>query len=381
MANSLEQQIRNQWNNTEKKNTSKFTTDETVADQTKGGFSIEVLQFPDYLGTKELNQYVLFNINVRGKSEIKLGNEKRIAVVNRENTAQQTEKQLSAASTASLGVGGAVLGGAVSQIFTAMARNKRAKSGIPQDSLAKSQDTKTTVIGTGVGALTGAALSATKLFSPDTSYRISDAIALYINEPPQVKYSALYDNKELGTLAGLVGGISTGAILGTSGEAAQAAVMEAAKIPQSMGLGLGGDAKSAISASSKVTINPFKEVLFTGIDFRSFQFKYRFMPKSKQEADQVKAIIDRFKFHMHPELSENKLFFIYPSEFEISYIYEGKGNQYFHKFKPCVLETMDVTYGGEQYSSFTDGNPTEINLSLLFRETEILTKQQVKAGY
>ena len=85
MANRLEQQIRNQWNSSETKNTSKFSTDETVAEETKGGFSIEVLQFPDYLGTKELNQYVLFNINVRGKSEIKLGNEKRIATVKREN--------------------------------------------------------------------------------------------------------------------------------------------------------------------------------------------------------------------------------------------------------------------------------------------------------
>ncbi len=105
------------------------------------------------------------------------------------------------------------------------------------------------------------------------------------------------------------------------------------------------------------------------------------MPKSKQEANQVKAIINRFKFHMHPELSENKLFFIYPSEFEISYIFKGKHNDYFHKFKRCVLESMDVNYGGEQYSSFTDGKPTEINLSLVFRETEILTKQQVKDGY
>jgi hypothetical protein len=84
---------------------------------------------------------------------------------------------------------------------------------------------------------------------------------------------------------------------------------------------------------------------------------------------------------MHPELSTNKLFFIYPSEFEISYIFEGKENEYFHKFKPCVLESMDVTYGGEQYSSFTDGKPTEVNLSLTFKETEILTKSQVKVGY
>ena len=89
---------------------------------------------------------------------------------------------------------------------------------------------------------------------------------------------------------------------------------------------------------------------------------------------------------MHPELSANKLFFIYPSEFQITYHFGDRENNknnkgYYHKFKPCVLETMDVSYGGDQFSSFVDGNPTEINLSLSFRETEILTKQQIAQGY
>ena len=218
------------------------------------------------------------------------------------------------------------------------------------------------------------------LLKPDTSYRISDAIALYINEPPSVKYSAQYSNKDLGTLAGLVGGISgvdslTSGSLG--GEAAQALTMQFAKVPSMFGV----NAQDVIGASSKVALNPFKEVLFESIDFRSFAFKYRFMPKSEAESKVVFDIIKQFKFHMHPELSDNKLFFIYPSEFEISYFYEQTENKYFHKFKPCVLESLDVNYGGESYSSFKGGNPTEINLSLVFKETEILTKKQIQNGY
>jgi hypothetical protein len=42
---------------------------------------------------------------------------------------------------------------------------------------------------------------------------------------------------------------------------------------------------------------------------------------------------------------------------------------------------MDVNYGGEQFSSFRDGAPTEINMSLTFRELEILTKKMVQEGY
>jgi hypothetical protein len=160
-------------------------------------------------------------------------------------------------------------------------------------------------------------------------------------------------------------------------ETGAALLTKFAQIPQIAGV----NTADIVGASAKVALNPFKEVLFEAIDFRAFNFKYRFFPKSVEEANAVEEIIKRFKFHMHPELSTNKLFFIYPSEFEIAYYFKNNENKYFHKFKPCVLESMDVTYGGEQFSSFYDGKPTEINVTLTFRETEILTKEQIKQGY
>jgi hypothetical protein len=193
MATRLEEQIRNQWNSTDTKNTNKFSTDETVSDETKGGFSIEVLQFPDYLGTKELNQYILFNINVRGKSEIKQGNEKRIATVKRENTAQQTEDQMALSKNVSLGIGGAVGGAAISQLLTGAARAKRAKSGIPQDALAKSQDTRTVVATVAVAAAAGALLGLGAIgLSPQTAGSSSETDA----KVQQVQSQSEQENRE-----------------------------------------------------------------------------------------------------------------------------------------------------------------------------------------
>jgi hypothetical protein len=83
---------------------------------------------------------------------------------------------------------------------------------------------------------------------------------------------------------------------------------------------------------------------------------------------------------MHPELSPNKLFFIYPSEFEIRYFFKNDENHYFHKIGTCALTDMQVDYGGEQFSSFEDGAPTEIGLSLTFRELEQVTTQGVQYG-
>ena len=384
MATQLEEQIRNRYVSEIKEKG--LSSDETTSKNTSKHFTIQSLSYPEDLGTKELNQYILFNINIRGKSKIDEG--KKIAVVKRaSDSANLSEAQLAASkSTAVIGASGTaglVGGTALSKLFGTLAAAKQTKSGKPIDGLFQSSvaaaQTGIKVTSTAVGVGAGALLNFTDVLKADTTYRISDTIALFISEPPTVKYNAMYDSKDLGSLAGFVGGVSSGGIGGGLGvEATAALAMKAAMVPQAAGIGPTAD---IISASTKTTLNPFKEVLFTGIDFRSFSFKYKFMPKSKKESEQVKAIVDTFKLHMHPELSENKLFFIYPSEFEITYILNGNQNTYFHKLKPCALESMDITYGGEQYSSFTDGNPTEINLSLTFRELEILTKAQIQGGY
>ena len=150
------------------------------------------------------------------------------------------------------------------------------------------------------------------------------------------------------------------------------------KLPGQFGA---ADVGSALSKSAGAALNPFKEVVFESVDFRSFSFKYKFYPKSAQEANNVKDIIQTFKEHMHPQITDSKMFFIYPSEFQISYYFGSKENPYFHKFRPCALESLEVNYGGDQFSTFKDGKPTEVQLTMTFRELEILTRESVRQGY
>jgi hypothetical protein len=106
------------------------------------------------------------------------------------------------------------------------------------------------------------------------------------------------------------------------------------------------------------------------------------MPKDASEAQAVYKIINTFKEHMHPELSAGGYFYVYPSEFKIAYYYNNAENGYINRIADCALTDMTVDYGGEQFSSFDDGSPTEINLSLSFRELELLTKETIrKQGY
>lgn len=348
-------------------------------------YEIKLRKYPSDLGAPDLLHYVQFSINVRGKSKL-VPESKRLFETTRDPNSgnlsrdQLGSKTLRATTAAAAGVGAGVATTAVldtlakgsNSILTAV--SSRAAKAVNITGATSQRITK--AAGLAAGVATGTAVLASDLLKPDQTYRISDVIALYVDGPPTVKYAMQYANKELGTLTGVLSGASfdtQGAIKGGS-ETLAAFGATMAKLPGAFGA---ADVGSALSASTGTALNPFKEVIFEAVDFRSFAFKYKFLPKSREESDEVKRIIDLFKFHMHPEISAGKLFFIYPSEFQITYYFGSEENEYVHQFRPCVLESMDVSYGGDQYSSFPDGHPTEINMSLVFRETEILTRNMI----
>lgn len=349
-------------------------------------FDVGVHQYPSDLGSEDLLHYVEFGINVRGKSEVNTDN-RLFEVTRSPDSAGMTRDQVANASTTLTGF---AVGATAYTLTNSITKNalgwydsKVAKSGgkVPGTSVINK------ILGAGAGALaakqaydfTTNVIDANKFLKPDTSYRISDVIALHVDGPPTVRYGMNYANKDLGTLAGILKGSVSDTLKGlsTTGEPAAALVSTFAKLPGVFGI----DLQSMISASSKTSLNPFRETVFESVDFRSFAFKYKFLPKNKQESEAVRQIIKLFKYHMHPEVSNQKLFFIYPSEFQITYYYGSDKNMYFHQFAPCLLESMEVSYGGEQFASFDDGNPVEVNMALTFRETEILTKQMIKRGY
>ena len=135
------------------------------------------------------------------------------------------------------------------------------------------------------------------------------------------------------------------------------------------------------------------ELAFKGIGKRSFQYDFKMIPKSEEEANEVRKIIFAFKANMLPEFktgnrSGRKL--RVPNTFDIQYMYSSgenstQENDYLHRISTCVLKNMDVTYGGDRYRTFTaneDGAPPiETSISLQFEELELITKERVYEGY
>ena len=123
------------------------------------------------------------------------------------------------------------------------------------------------------------------------------------------------------------------------------------------------------------------------MNVRTFTYNFTFAPRNEEETADVQAIIQLFRFHMAPELQgAQSRFLTLPSEFDIHYMYIAKDgtnseNDYYNKISTCVLTNVSTNYTPNGVRSFSDGAPTQITMSLTFKETTTLTKDRINEGY
>lgn len=348
----------------------------------KSGYSIGTYEYPEDLRQRlDLQHYVAFYVLVREKST--LGKQLKEGGLTFDRTKESPEQDRPTARITAQDAGKGVK-------FITNNIGILAGAGILLSDLVQGKfgllRTPGKAFVAGAGAEVGVSAinsflagTGTTVLDPGTTSRLKEVITLHLEERPSVKYGINYTDKDMGVLTGaLVQGSVAGVAKGSGiiGEGFARAISELLKFAS-----LGGNTLDELRELSTATkTNAFRQALFESVDYRTFNFRYKFFPKSQKETDAIKQIIEMFKIHMHPELSPNKLFFIYPSEFEIRYFFKNDENHYFHKIGTCALTDMQVDYGGDQFSSFEDGAPTEIGLSLTFRELEQVTTQGVQYG-
>lgn len=371
-----------------------FSMTSTTNDTARGfKYNVKTRTYPAAVsGAPDLQHYMCFFINIRGKSKYKdRFNSTPISAAGQNRL--QSQGLVDAGAFAVGAAGGAVLGNSINNLIGANVKGlgDNAKVIKPnkavnflQSTAGKTLITGGIAIGTGVGAI--AANNKLGIFEPDQSSRIDQAIMLAINKAPEVKYGVEYDAKDLGTMVGLISGGSSAvdAVNGsTNSEYARSVALNIANIPKGIADIFGGDLDfgSALKQGMGVAPNPFREQVFRNVQTREFTFEYKFLPRNLTEVENVQNIIYQFKFHMHPEVSTGGLFYIYPSTFDIAYYYKGKLNNNFNRISTCVLEDLAVDYGGQGFNTFASGHPTEINIKLRFRELEVLTKERIAQGY
>lgn len=220
--------------------------------------------------------------------------------------------------------------------------------------------------------------------------RVATTIVLYMPPDIQVNYGADWEVSDMGMAEDLTNFFNKerSSSLRNLWESGKASVMKdtGVRLNEFTGLNL----KDAISAQNRIVINNHSEVIFNGVGFRQFQFNFRLTPSSEDEALNIDNIINAFKFYSAPEVLSGTAgrFWIYPGEFDIQYYSNGVENQFLNKISTCALVNMQVNYtaAGEwsahrPHSTIPGCPPVCTDISLTFKELEIITKKRILQNY
>jgi hypothetical protein len=231
--------------------------------------------------------------------------------------------------------------------------------------------------------------------------KLNTAISMYM--PPTVKatYSQDYQNASIGqaskfaadVYSDVMAGVEPGAgVMNFLKNEFPAAAREALILQGLKGAELIPGFQGATDTLGMITgevVADRLELAFRNINKRSFQYEFKMLPKSQEEADMVYDIVLAFKKHSAPSFKDGNRSgktLIVPDTFEIVYMYDDNENQYLNKISECVLETVDVNYGGERYKTFQGvkgrgAPPVETSITLNFKELELITRERIEEGH
>ena len=140
---------------------------------------------------------------------------------------------------------------------------------------------------------------------------------------------------------------------------------------------IGGNvnASSIIARSTGQVLNSNLELLFGGVNLRTFPFSVTFTPRYYEEMLVVKKIIRQFKMAMSAKAgtlsggSASGIFLQSPDVFSLRYLHNGQDHPFLNRFKLCALTGMTVNYTNSgTYASYEDGSPVSIRMNLTFKE-------------
>jgi hypothetical protein len=251
-------------------------------------------------------------------------------------------------------------------------------------------------------------------------------ISLYMPDSLNMQYNAGYQEFSFTESAGVAGRIAQTALDAVT-QAATGGFKETAKnlITGPAGLEVAGKLSDKVLGTQGAgdillraggyALNPQMQLIFKGIALRTFQLEFIFTPKSRDEAQSVKKIIETFTYHMSPGLvgaagGGQGQYFTMPSVFKIDFKFAGPPsgimgvlsaalgslggigsmiapllpgsaageNENLYKVGECVLEDMNIDYAPNGWASHMDGAPVQTKLTLTFKEMDIIHRDRLK---
>jgi len=227
-------------------------------------------------------------------------------------------------------------------------------------------------------------------------------ISLYMPNSLTASYSANYEEmsltSDLGSLVTTLRAIGsmgeeglTGALSGIGNNVGTdpATITAVTGALQAGGVDLAGvnieNIGTLLQRASGYAINPQLQMIYKGTGLRSFDLEFTFTPISASEANDVNNIIQQFRFYSSPTLGQSgfnnttqattdSMYLIPPAIFNVQFYVNGIESPYLAKYGDCILESVQVNYAPNGFAAFVDGSMVQTQLSLSFKEMNILTR-------
>lgn len=359
-------------------------------------YNTNILKYPIDLGSADKGHYILININEQTFTSFpgtRAGSDLPSVLANRKSIAQQnggydTAAGLANASKIAQGAVDAVVSSPIGQAVKTLTAPIVNVLGPLIPNVAKEGAAG---VGDGFKQFLG---NVDANIGVRTISRITDTIALYMPSSLNFAYNQGYSDLRPGgtgyqTALSVLNSASDTYKSGGGKDTTRAMMSNLSPFILNtllQGAGPVGQILFTAGSGGKVQ-NPMLELLYSSPEFRTFQFDFLMFPRSEQEALEVQNIINKLRFHQAPELVKNSGgYFLYPpSEFDISFYYNGQVNPNIPKISTCVLTNITTDYAPGGFATyevegepFADvgrtGMPVGIRLSLSFKETEYLVK-------
>jgi len=258
-------------------------------------------------------------------------------------------------------------------------------------------------------------------------------ISLFMPETVNVTYNSDYQTvnvtEELG-IAGFVGSAATDINKENWKNAGVpyttvATTTAAAALGNRIGL-TGQNLGSLATQAFGIFTNPQMQLIYRGIALREFQLEFILTPKTSNEAATVKNICDSLAFYSLPgvagaQVGNSGQFLTPPQIFKVQFQFLGAngiagalgnaltsamnniglgflsntnnplgvdGNGVITNGNPakvmtindCVLENVNIDYAPNGWAAYNDGYPVQTRLTLQFKETQMITKNQFRGS-
>ena len=238
--------------------------------------------------------------------------------------------------------------------------------------------------------------------------RNEPVVMMYYPLSTQFNDNALYDNVNLGA-TGAIGEAALNSGMGVSGAVLQnlrqgansisdvlssnpqvgkdALGLSVQRVNDAFGRILGSGIQNTVSLQTRIIVNPNTRSIFRGVNLREFNFQFKFIANSAEEARVVQSIIAHFRKELYPDVfgvtvgdQEAAVGFKFPNAFKISFQFKGVDSSKIPQIKPAYLRNVSHVINPSGGGFRNDGQPNEIDLSLQFVEHETITKKDVIEG-